>query len=181
MKIKSSTEIITQKWLNTIGLCTYDISSNSQSDITVLTHNGAINITVDTEKVECNSLTVTAVSSFSWNNMITIFDTFNRILPYITVHEWGWLYGSRNNILLKMFYDYNSTNIVTVGYNMKILQTSSFVRFVENCCDMQVATKLLSNGTVNRSIIFSVPANNPFLRSTVIKNEEDLLKCLRRE
>lgn len=174
-------ETITRKWLATIGFSNCDISSNGQSYIRVITEDGTINIITDIDTIECQSLTVTAISSFSWNSMVVAFRNISRILPYITVHEWGWLYGSYHSVLLKTFYDQKNAGIVTVGFDLNKLQEPTFVRFVESCCDMKFSTELLIDSTVNRNITFSVPINNPFLTNAIIRDKECLFQCLRRD
>lgn len=179
--IRLCDEIIVEKWLSTMGLQDYDISSNSSENITVTTNRGAMVVSVDINPTGHDHMTVTAVSSFSWKGTVVSLDSFNRILPHITVYKWGWFYESYSSVLLKTFPDYHNLGIVIKGYSIEKLQSPHFTRFVENCCSMQVSAELLADYTIRRSIMFSVPVTNPLLQDAMIRNKEDLFRCLKKD
>ena len=163
-------EDITASWLKALNVHNFDISSNGLTEATITTENGTRNVIVDNSRYG-NLLTITAISSFVWNcQMPYILDCYCRILPYITVTEWGWIYQSKYDIILKTVKNRKTGILLTVGYQVKILQQSDSVRFFENCCNMVLREQWLFD-IRNNSVLFLVPMTNPLVTKARIKKD----------
>ena len=170
-------EDIVKSWLKTLNVHIFDISSNGLTEATITTENGAFNVVIeDAEHRYNNLLTVTAISSFVWNcQMPYILDCYYRILPYMTVTEWGWIYRDKYDIILKTVKNRSTGILLTVGYQVKILQQSDSVRFFENCCSMVLREQWLFD-IRNNSVLFLVPMTNPLVKKARIKKDYFLRK-----
>ena len=171
------TEDIVKSWLKTLNVHIFDISSNGLTEVTIVTENGAFNVIVDdTEHRYGNLLAVTAISSFVWKHRIPyIIDCYYRILPYVTVHNWGWLYHDKYDIILKTVKDRKTDTLVTTGYQIKTLQQLETVRFFENCCGMVLREQWLLD-IRNNSVLFLVPITNPLIERARIEEDYFLRK-----
>lgn len=168
-------EDITAYWLKTLNVHNFDISSNGLTEATITTESGTLNVIVDDVRYG-NLLTITAISSFVWKYRIPwILDCYYRILPYVTVYDWGWLYRDKYDIILKTVKNRKTGILITVGYQVKILQQSDVVRFFENCCNMVLREQWLFD-IKNNSILFLVPITNPLVKKALIKEDYFLRK-----
>ena len=168
---------MTVRWLKNTGVQNFDISSNSLIEASIITEKGAWNVVVDdTEYKYNNLLAVTAISSFVWNHrMPYILDCYYRILPYITVNKWGWLYQHDYDIILKTIKNRVTGTLITVGYQTKMLQQPDAIKFYENCCSIILREQWFFD-IRNNSILFLVPLINPFIKEALIRTKDYFFK-----
>lgn len=164
-------------WLNKIGETDYEIVKGNADDVTgtdiILKIRG--NVILVEVKIEdywpykTGNITLDAISAFSWKSKPVRIQKLSQLLPYVTVHKWGTLYNSKDDLMIKMIRDAKQGKQNFFAYDISKLQDPNFLSYVEDNYDIKLNPKKQYGLYESwESAFFCVKMTDPMLVATEV-------------